>query len=57
MFKAGVTMGATTFGIGLNSIGALIAMGPAGPVAAAGIIVNPSFVAVSSDKDLRYYLR
>ena len=33
-------MGATVFGVGANAIGALVAMGPAGPVAAVGIIVS-----------------
>lgn len=39
IFKVGVTMGATVFGVGANAIGALVAMGPAGPVAAVGIII------------------
>lgn len=37
-------MGATIFGVGANAIGALVAMGPAGPVAAIGIIVSPSLI-------------
>ena len=37
-------MGVTVFGVGANAIGALVAMGPAGPVAAVGIIVSPSLV-------------
>lgn len=33
-------MGSTAFGVGMGAIGALVAMGPAGPVAAIGIVVG-----------------